>query len=130
MKTLLTLLLLCVPAFGQIRSLGTITTTNGIAWDPSTSTNVNSYRVYVGDTNGASFAPIATVSTNRWPGDSTKDINGPRAVYIASLTATGVESDPSEKVIVTFRAGVPLPPTNIQLYSIVTAAATNALPKL
>lgn len=41
-----------------------------------------------------------------------------------------LESEPSEVIAITFRAGVPIPPKNFQLYTVVTAAAKQALPPL
>lgn len=127
MKTLLAILFLCVSVQAQgIRSLGTITTTNSVGWDGV----ADKFHIYLAETNSTNFARVATVTNlNRWPGDSTKDINGPKLLYIEGENAKGV-GDPSEIVLVTFRAGVPLPPTNIQLYSVVMAAATNALPPM
>jgi hypothetical protein len=132
----------------QITNLGTITIHNGIQWDSAvlrTNETLAGYRVYVGPTNGglAGLKVLGEVGENRWPGASAQ-LNGPHLVALktmarvsftnaATMTLTNAlrESDEfSELVILTFRAGVPLPPSNLQIYSVVIAAATNALPPL
>lgn len=132
MKKLLILAALSVAAsFGQLRELGSLTITNGITWDANPETNVIAYRVYVAPSALATnFVQVATVTTNQWPGDATKAINGQRALYVTAVNDAALESEPSEIVLVTFRAGIPVPPRNLQLYSILTLAATNALPPL
>lgn len=129
-KVLLLLLiatLLGWKAFGQLRDLGNLTVKNGLTWDHD-DTNVIHFNVYVSDASLTNYAKVATVSTNVWPGDATKDFNGKRGVYVTALNEAALESEPSEKVLVNFRAGIPYPPTRIQIYSVITAAATNALP--
>jgi len=120
------------------RNLGTITISGGIIWD-QLGTNITKWKVFVGElkpiligTNlsmvATNFASVSEVTTNRWNGDQTKQWYGPLPLYVTSVDSVGQESDPSEIVIANFRAGIPIPPTNIQLFSVVTASATNALP--
>lgn len=134
MKLLLVLLtaLLTISASAQFRDIGTITATNSIGWDAVA--NADAYRIHVGATNQSlPFPLVDIVSTNRWLGTNSMEINGWKALYLTAVNTNSagvaLESDPSEVVLVRFRAGVPLPPRNIQIFSVVQAAATNALPR-
>lgn len=120
-------LLFTFSASAQFRDIGTITTTNAIGWEVVT--NANAYRIYIGATNQPVPFPLAaTVTTNRWPGTNSMTLNGWKALYVTAVNTNIVEeSDPSEVVLVRFRAGVPIPPKNIQIFSVVQAAAANAL---
>lgn len=131
-KLILILSVLCVSVFGQT-NIGTITIHNALGWDANTETNIAGYRIYVGEvseTNLNAFQRVGEVSTNLWRGDSTKNLNGEKKVYVTAFNDLGLESEPSEVFLLTFRAGVPIPPTNFQLFTVVQAAATNALPPL
>jgi hypothetical protein len=147
-KLLLIGLLFGVTNQAQITNLGTITINNGIGWDHAilqTNETFVGYKIYVGPTNGGigGLKVLGEVNENRWPGTSAK-LDGPHLLALKTVARVGVtntttmtltnilkESESfSELVIVTFKAGVPLPPSNIQIYSIVTAAATNNLPPL
>lgn len=146
---------LCASLFAAdtLRNLGSITATNSIGWDnPETNVNVTAFKIYLSDvftnktiiTNAIPFTTnmvlmatnythVVTVIGTKWRGDSTRNWNGLKALYVTSVAASAsgdLESDPSEKVLATFRAGVPIPPNNIQLFSLLTAMATNALPVL
>lgn len=135
-------------------NVGTVLRYGGLVWDyPYTSdTNVHRFKVYVATTNDLPtvrdrLASIGEVPSLRWPVSSnlTSNLNGPYAVAVTAVadlvftnlsgtnvtvTTNTVESDFSNIVSVNFRDGVPLPPTNVQLYSVVYAAATNSLPAL
>jgi hypothetical protein len=117
------------PAQGQLREVGTMTISGGIRWTPHPETNIVEYRIYLA-TNSVptNFVHAATVTTNQWPGDATKAIHGQRALYVTAVNNANLESDPGEIVLVTFRAGVPVPVSGIQIYTLLTLAATNALP--
>jgi hypothetical protein len=115
-------------AADPFRNLGSITGTNALVWDANSETNIVGYNVFLAETNQTNFAKVATLTTNRWTGDATRNWFGPKIVYVTAFNSRGEESDPSENVLLTFRAGVPVPPNNIQLYSLITAAATSALP--
>lgn len=136
MKKLTCLIIFLVSLLGHVHAqtnIGTITVTNGLTWDNNTETNLAGYHIYVGsstETNLTKFVKVATVKTNVWRGDETKALNGPRRLYATAFNTEGLESAPSEVILLTFRAGVPVPPKNFQLYSVVYAAATNALPPL
>lgn len=110
-----------------VLSLGTITMGNAVIWEtPMFSAG---YRIYLSNTNQSPvFQRVDDVSSNIWPGTITTNINGWKFLYVTAYNAAGLESDPSEIVLLEFRAGVPLPPTNLQLYSVVRSAAANALP--
>lgn len=141
---LLVALLISTPA--QVTNIGTVTFYNAIGWDDVNNVPLRGYRVYIGATNfQAGFTNISlpltgfvamnnptnalvTVTTNRWPGSASTGFNGWRAGYITAVSETGLESDRSKIFLALFRAGVPIPVENIQLYSLVTLAATNALP--
>jgi hypothetical protein len=130
----------------RAQSIGTLTITNSLGWDaPVLQTNETfvAYRIYVGPTNGgvAGLKALGDFGSNRWPGTSAR-LDGPYLVAlktvanvavtnVSTMTLTNIQQESesfSEVVIVTFRAGVPLPPNNLQLYSVITAASTNALP--
>lgn len=114
--------LLFIPsADAQFRELGTITVNSGLLW--TNPTNAVTNHIYIAETTN--FLRYATVTTNRWPGDATKQLHGEFALYVTAVDAQGRESDPSEKVKVLFRAGVPVAPSQIQIYTVVQAAATN-----
>lgn len=141
MKTLLTLFLFALPVFGQT-NIGTITLTNSLGWTHDLS-NVVSFKIFVGSPTGGvnGLKLLGEVPPgNRWPGTSAK-LNGQHLVALKTagrITVTNVDtmtvtntiedSAFSELALVTFRAGVPIPPTNLQLFSVVQAMATNALP--
>lgn len=127
MKKLILIPLFALTVLADTNTLRTIatplTSTNALTWFDD-QTNVTKFNIYLGDlkivttTNGIStqavnFSRTAQVSTKRWPGDATRPRYGLRPLYITCLTALGEESDPSEIVIVNFRAGVPLAPTGI-----------------
>lgn len=92
------------------------------------------------------FHFLAEVPTNRWPGLGLQTgLNGTWAIAataVAGLPFTDVtganvtvgtnmvESVFSEVVALTFRDGIPLPASNLQLYSVLLYAGTNALPAL
>lgn len=92
------------------------------------------------------FHYLAEVPTNRWPSlDLQTGLNGTWAVAVTcagafpftnivgtnvTVATNMVESDFSDVVALTFRDGVPLPPSNVQLYSVLLYAGTNALPSL
>lgn len=102
------------------RELGALTKTNGMTWDHA-DTNVIGYNIFLSETNVVAFSKVATVTTNRWAGDTTRNWFGKKLVYITAFTARGEESGPSETVIVPFRAGVPMPPNNIGIYFVIQA---------
>lgn len=102
----------------SLTKLGTLTVSNALGWNVVT--NATGYKVYVSGTN------VFEVGTNRWPGDASRQLGGVRAVYVTATNGFG-ESEPSVTNLVTFRAGVPLAPVNMQIYTVVLAAATNAL---
>lgn len=145
-QKLLLLVALLVSTPAQITNIGTVTFYNAIGWDATNSVPLQGYRVYIGATNfQAGFTNTAlpltgfvamnnptnamvTTTTNRWPGSASAGFNGWRAGYITAISDVGLESERSEIFYALFRAGVPIPVKNIQLYSFVTLAATNALP--
>lgn len=132
----------------QFRNIGSITLTNSVGWNnPETNLTILSYKIYLSDiftnkiivtntlpftTNivltATNYTHVATVISNYWRGDYTRTWTGLKAIYITSISAGDLESDPSEKVLVTFRAGAPISPNNIQLYSLLIFSATNTLP--
>lgn len=157
MKFLLLALLLSLPVAAQtngLRSLGTITNKNALGWDYDfeASPSVHSFRIFVASTNDPAtiksrLVSIGDVPSTQWPVSSnvTSGLNGPYAVSVCAVAGnkftnvvgTNVTvvtnellSDFSEILLINFRDGVPLPPSNFQLYSLVYAAATNALPRL
>lgn len=130
MKTLIALIFFSASllAADPFREIGKITAQNSLGWDASD--GATGYNVYVADTTTLNFVRVATITgETKWRGDATKELNGVKAVYVTAFNDLG-ESDPSETVLVTFRAGVPLPPTNIAIFQLLTAAATNSLPTL
>jgi hypothetical protein len=155
-RILFALLLSVLPISAQtntLRDLGVIAHFTGLAWDYPTNQLANvRFRVYVADTNDLATVKQRLVSLGevpglRWPTSSnlTTSLNGPYAVAVtavASLTVTNlsgtnvtvstntIESDFSEVVAVNFRDGVPLPPSNVQLFTALYFAATNSLPAL
>lgn len=123
-------LLFIIPVSAQIRELGTITTTNAIGWDAVP--KVTGYHLYLGPTNAMILSNrVATVTLPRWEGTNTASIHGWKALEATAFIMTPEgdtdESARSERVAVLFRAGVPVPPRNFQLFSVIQAAATNAL---
>lgn len=116
-------LLFASTAAAQFRDLGAITINSGLQWENPAVVVTN--RVYVGNPASTNYLHFATLTTNKWPGDATKLLHGTFNLYVTSVDNQGRESDPSEKVQVLFRAGIPVPPSNIQIYTVVTAAATN-----
>lgn len=125
MKKMVLILSAWVLWAGEPMRLGRLTADKALFWDASE--GATSYNVYLAETNTTNFAKVATVTEAKWRGDATKDWNGEKLVYVTAENSKG-ESDPSDIVIVPFAAGVPLPPSRIQIYAVITAAATNALP--
>lgn len=122
------LLLLLVPAAliaAEIKDLGKLTVESALVWDPSEKAEF--YNIYVQGGTNIAFRQIATVATNRWAGSKTEPLNGWMNVRVTAVNGYG-ESDPSETVRVEFRAGVPLPPSRLQIYRLVQLSATNDLP--
>lgn len=133
-------------SFAQITNIGTVTHYNAIGWDHTNQLELAGFRVYTGPTNFQAgftnpalsltgfvqqFSPpnsFVTTTSNRWLGSSSINLNGWRAGYVTAISTNGLESDRSEMFLAQFRAGVPLPPHKFQLYSVLTMAATNALP--
>ena len=145
-------LLLALSSAAQVRDLGEIRTGSRITWDYpwATEPDVIAFRVYIGNTNDlplkTNMQSLGTVSrhfpeaTNVFSG-----LNGPWNFGVTALARVAttnlpagstnlivqtniVESDLSEVVVAHFRDGVPVPPTNLQLFTVVYLAATNSLP--
>lgn len=119
MKTLLLLTCLSIAALEPV-NVGTITATSKLVWDANAEPNLSGYNIYV------EGAKVATVSTNEWCGDETAKLYGQKMVHVTALNEAGMESEPSETLLITFKAGIPLPPKGFQIYQVVTSAATNA----
>lgn len=109
----------------HLREVGTITISSTLTWDAQPG---HTFNIYVSETNETAFTKAATVETNYWAGTNTTALNGWKVLYITAAQG-GKESVPSEMVLVRFDAGRILPPTNIQLYTVIHSAATNAMPR-
>lgn len=106
---------------------GTIEVGSWLEWVASPSTNVIEYNVYAARTNETNFALVAKVTNTAWQGSNTLALSGVRTVYVTAISQDA-ESDPSNKKIVMFNAGRPLPPGDMFLKTALKALATNALP--
>lgn len=151
---LLILNLLTTPAADPLKELGVVRRTNTIYWDdsnePTATFWVSSYGLYVGDpslvvnigTNA--LVKLGEVSGKMWPGTNV-GMNGRyglAATCIGSYVYTNVsgtnltlatnrfESDFSSIYLVEFVNGVPVPPGNLQLFTVMQIMATNSLPAL
>lgn len=140
----------------SLDQLGVIYRTNTITWtDPNFyGTGVDGshmifrgYNIYVGDVfassvNSSNLHKLGMVTTNLWPG-TTMGLDGQFAAAVtievglvvtnaATLTlATNVyETEFSPLALVTLRNGLPVPPNNLQLFTVMQVMATNALPAL
>lgn len=124
------LILISITAFAAdpFRNLGEINLTNKVGWGLQGQTNLKAFNIYVSPTNEFAFVKFATVTTNWWLGDTTKNLEGWRIVMVSAISDSGQESDPSEKVLLQFKAGKPLPPGPIQFWREIHFAATNDLP--
>jgi len=122
MKTFLLIILtsLSVAALEPI-NIGTITATSKLVWDANTEPDLDGYNVYVDGQK------VATVSTNEWPGDETKKLHGEKPVQVTAFNRAGMESDPSETILVTFRAGVPMPPKGFRIQQTVSVVSESEL---
>lgn len=85
------------------------------------------FKVFVGSEQGTNFVLEAVVSTNRWEGDASKRLDGWRAIYLTAVSADGIESDPSATNLVRFRAGAPVSPRSMQIYTVLQLVATNTV---
>lgn len=131
MKSYLILLLLVVGVAGQeLRRLGRIGQTNVLTWDFGTNDVLTGFRVWVGQTDLAGLTNVFWAATNRWSGTTNLDLTGWRSLWVTAVGEDGLESYPSETVLVWFTAGRPAKPGTIQLYSMLKFEATNDLPKL
>jgi hypothetical protein len=143
--------LLTAPGADSIPDLGVIRRTNSIVWDDTNaySTNVTliGYGIYIGDTNQFTnnppiLAKLGEVYGGReWAGTNIS-LNGRfalAATVVANLVSTNVsgtnltlvtnraESGFSPMVAVTFLNGIPVPPNNFQLYSVMQVMAKGPL---
>lgn len=144
--------LLTTPAADPLPELGLIRRTNSITWtdanQPSSNFWVSSYGIWIGDqfevinigTNA--LAKLGEVSQKSWPG-ANMELNGRYGLAltcVGSYVLTNVsgskktvvtnlfESDFSEIHMVDFVNGVPVPPGNVQLFTVMQVMATNNLP--
>lgn len=129
----------------EVPELGTVYRQNALQWDYpwATETNVVGFRIYVAPTNFVPyvFIRLGDLKSQRWPGtNSSSGLNG---VYVVGVTAVArlvitnmvtmfavtndVESEMSQG-LVTFKDGIPVPPGNVQLFTVLQLVATNNLP--
>lgn len=121
-------IILSIIVSGQTtNNLGRITSTNALAWDFDTNDVITGFKVYV--RHSTNMVEVFTAPTNRWQGATNKSLKGWHPVYVTAVSVDE-ESLPSETVLVYFTGGRPSNPSNIQLYSMTTFVATNALPRL
>jgi hypothetical protein len=114
-------------AADSIREIGTLTDDSHLTWANSNSVPVQ-FKIWISETNDlVMFSEVGRVSTNRWPGSSATNLNGWKALRITAFTS-GLESDPSETVLVQFASGRLVPPGNIQILRFMSALATNRPP--
>lgn len=154
------LLLLLIPklfAAETLKDLGVISRTNVVGWDDDNryTTNLSTtadlqligYNIYVASTNDAilsrtNFQKIGMITTNQWPGTS-MGFSGRFAIAITvvakeavtnvsalTLQTNIIESEFSEIGSIDLDRGLPVPPNNVQLFMVLQAMATNAIPPL
>ncbi len=147
MKFKLVVLLLAVPILAQLRDLGVIRQKRWLAWDSNEPERIG-FKIYAGPTNAvpSGLKLLGLVSSNQWPGSTNRSgLNGIYAVAITAVvravltnvsgtnivTETNeIESEFSEVVALTFKDGVPIPPGNLQLVTVLQYLATNTLPPI
>lgn len=142
------------PAADPLPELGLIRRTNSIAWtdpnQPRPGFWVASYGIYAGDqfevvnvgTNA--LAKLGEVRTNLWAGTEIH-LTGRYGLAVTcigmfvntnvsgatlTLVTNRIESDFSAIYLTDFVEGIPVPPGNFQLFTVMQVMATNSLPAL
>lgn len=128
-------------------NLGAIYRLNWLTWDYpfAVETNVTHFRMYYAEPEVIPYQLhlLGDLREQRWPG--TNSASGLNGEYVIGVTAVAtlrltnysatnftvitnlIESDPSLG-LATFRDGVPVPPGNVQLFTVLQVMATNNLP--